>query len=347
MHRSFVTAFVSTCADAGLSQEATARLLQKESADQARRDRPAFGAGFDKVASEFPGFMRCELRYGDMEKSAGRFQNIRDMISGLGTMFRGAAGVVGTGLKGVRTGVRTTVGPAGSNSWLQRNPLPVALGMTGLGVGGALALNSAWRRRNDGDLTMGGMAGDPFYSPSGYDPQEYDRRFKERLYNDYGPGIASLNEASMKDSKRRRELEEAVKNNRGGGAAWQELQEIDARRRKSEEEISRYYGVLDRRQQQAGDILGSIGERQKKLESRRDSPVWGWWRGAQRIVGIDPERKYNERIAQLRDTASAATAAQRMDAERAKMLASGYTRPPETATRPKDNYTTSRFFNTY
>ena len=73
MTQQFVTAFLTACFEAGLSKEAAAELLQKESVDQELKARPAFAEGYLKQASLFPGQLRPILVINDgneFEKAA-------------------------------------------------------------------------------------------------------------------------------------------------------------------------------------------------------------------------------------------------------------------------------------
>ena len=75
MTQRFVTAFLTTCFENGLSKEAAAQLLQRESLVQELDARPAFAVGYLAKVASFPGQMRAMLSPRDLselQKSAAR-----------------------------------------------------------------------------------------------------------------------------------------------------------------------------------------------------------------------------------------------------------------------------------
>ena len=49
MSQAFANAFITTCFEEGLSEDAAAALLQKESVDRIKRESPAWASGYDEV----------------------------------------------------------------------------------------------------------------------------------------------------------------------------------------------------------------------------------------------------------------------------------------------------------
>jgi hypothetical protein len=329
MTQKFVTAFLTTCFEAGLSKEAAAQLLQRESLDQQLEARPAFAAGYLSKVASFPGQMRPVLFLlpeTELEKSAGPGMRglgrvakalLWDAPKGVG---EAAYGGIKTGLKGLGN----VVGPR-SNSLLNRHPFAVGIPLaTATGLGGYGL--SKWL---GGDNSLNG-GGDPFLPPGGYNKAEYEKMYEGRL-KEHEPGIFSANAEYDSAAGRLAELNKAIEENRGGNNAYQDKLHLERRRNQLSGARTEYANQLDRNQDDQRALMDRIANRKADLENQRTA----WWAAPKRWYqqarggnvfdsGIS-QRAFDRQIGGLQDSSARAAMAARMAADRARLVRGGAT----------------------
>lgn len=306
MTREFTASFLTTCFAAGLSKEAASQLLQKESVDQVKTRRgPAWAAGYEKAASEIPGQLRPVLfGEGGLEKSAGARLDL--IIRALGGLRQAAGGTFGLGAQLVRdTGKAIGKVVGNRNSFVSHHPLSSLVAGTVAGGAGALGVNRLMK--GDAHRFGDGAPPEPFYSPSGFNPDKIKAR-NERSYNE-GPGaaIAELNKNHFGSHGRRKALEKAIADNtvEPGGAAYRELQKLQREHDKSTELRAEKFEQLGALDDYHSDRLNRIKERTGTWEDRRTS-IWGLPRRAwERVSGRDPSDFYDNKISKLYDYSAA------------------------------------------
>ena len=349
MTQQFVTAFLTTCFDAGLSKEAAAELLQKESVDVELRRRPAFAEGYLKQASMFPGQLCPALRVrsasSEMEKAA--------LLKGLGRagkalLWDAPAGIAqslfGAG-KGVAKGVGRTFGPQKA-SLLERYPFTVGMaGMAGVGAG-TYGLTK-WLNQDNG---LGANSNDPFLPPGGYSKAQYDAMYENRL-KEHEPGIFSTNKEYDSSAGRIAELQKEIEEGRGGSNAYQELQQLERRRGSLGGARSDYTEQLDMNQDSSRDLMSRIANRTADLENQRTA----WWaapkrwlmqaRGGDLFDSSISQRHFDRQIGGLQDNSARARMQERLAADRAKLVRGGAT--GRSAPQRTQEQLTTDFFPAY
>lgn len=233
----FVTAFLTACFDAGLTKEAAASLLQKESEDRACRGRPHFAEGYYRELGK-----RASAA---MEKRANPF----------GALMRGG----GRLLRGVGRVIKNNPRAAGLGA--------AGLGTAGLGAWGGIQAHNYLTR----DQRLG--LDDPFFGAGSHIPGDYDEHLKE-LTGRYEPAIFASNRAYEQSADRLKELEAAVASGKAGGGAYRDLAAL---RRSHAGLAARRDAHLDGLQGIRSDreaLLPALDERAAELESQRTS-IWG------------------------------------------------------------------------
>jgi len=315
MTPAYAQSFLAVCFDAGLSKEAAAELLQKESVDLEKVKRPAFAEGYSKAAAEVPGGLQ-PLLFIEKEANARGLGLVGQSLWGL---LKGTAQASKTPFSAANK-VRSKVWGNNPNSFVRSRPLTTAIGTgllgTGLGVGGYKLMGGGNSGYND-DFSDFGIGG----SHSG---SQNEARYKDSLYNVYGPNIAASNKIMSDSFKEEQELEKALSDGTGGPDAYRRLTEL--KRAKKDERIKRNrltenLTASEARHQQA---LEQVRKQQEGLESRRTSVMGLPRRMWERVRGRDPENYYDEQIAQLHGQAQANTRGSRMAEDRLRLLDSGY-----------------------
>ena len=355
MSQQFVHAFLATCFDAGLSKEAAAELLQKESVDQVLAERPAFAEGYLRVASQFPGQLRPMVfdQGGDaaaLYKEAAR----AGILGGLGQAAKGLLWDAPVGIgkalfgvgRGAAKGVGRTFGPQ-KTSLLERHPFPVAMGGMAATGGGVYGVNKLMNR--DKNLSPYGV--DPFLPPGGHSREQHDNIYKNRLA-EYEPGIFETNKEYDSSAGRIKELETAIAEGRAGGNAYQELQRLRGRRSHLGSRRTQHGNELDRSVDRNRDLMDRIARRQESLENQRTA-WWAaprrWWHQARGGNVMDPsisQNYFDGRIGQLHDRRAEAQMQTRLAKDRARMLRGGATGRAQPSTQ-SDEQLTQRFFPSY
>lgn len=339
MSPSFVLAFVETCMNEGLSKEATAELLQRQSVIHAAEQSPAFAEGYEKVASLVPGGLRPIARPGYFEKSAAPVAATggKLILKSLGNIVRGAGQMLGTG-------AATTKGRALDIAKLVRNN-PLAAAATS-GLAGAGTIYGVDRMLNE---PSAGASEVPYISPGGYDAGEAAASYDKRL-EQYSRGISDLNKKQDNATSRMRELEKAVaKNDAGSGLAMRELQQLRRQTASTEETRNRYLRDLDSSVSKSDAMLSDIAERQKSLEAAKTS--WAPHRLVQRawygVTGRNANDVYDSRIADLQDQAAKAKGDRQLAADTRTRLNNQYIGSGEKPRIMSENEMQDKFFPTY
>lgn len=349
MTQQFVTAFLTTCFEAGLSKEAAAELLQKESVDIELRRRPAFAEGYLKQASTFPGQLCPRL----LVRSAGSNMEKAAMMRGLGRAGQAllwdapigiAQSVFGAG-KGLAKGVGRTFGPQKA-SLLERYPFTVGMGgMAGVGAG-TYGLTK-WLNQDTG---LSGGNHDPFLPPGGYSKEQYDAMYENRL-KEHEPGIFDTNKEYDSSAGRIAELQKAIEEGRGGSNAYQELRSLERRRSQLGGTRTEYADQLDMNQDASRDLMSRISNRTADLENQRTA----WWaapkrwlmqaRGGNLFDSSISRRQFDRQIGSLQDNSARAQMQQRLAEDRARLVRGGAT--GRSAPQRTQEQLTTDFFPSY
>lgn len=316
MSQEYVTAFITTCFDAGLSEKSASELLRRESVALAADENPAWAEGYRSVLGD--GELPVDEVLG-WEKSAGapKPQHLRSIGSHLGGIAGDLWGIVrGTGRK-ARSGVKAVYNRNDPKSLLTKYPLTTTLGTAGAASAGTAGVYSFLNR--DSGYEPRGMS-DPFFSQSGRDPSKDEKMYQDRLYNTYAPGIFSINREFNEAQKRIPELEAAVKNHTGGGNAYRDLQELKRRRESiGKQRDYGYEKMQDARNYNLG-ITKDLEDRRRSLESSRTSLWKAPYRQWLRLTGRDPKQHYDMEIARMEDRATNAAREARMLQDRMRLL---------------------------
>lgn len=340
LSQEFVVSFITTCFDAGLSKEAAAELLQKETVDLECAARPEFAEGYKKAAAEFPGELQpIFLGYGGMEKAAKG--NLVRMARGLWDVFAGSTGAVRSGIKSLGTGVEHV----SKSPFLKQHPFGSAVGSAAVAGVGGWAANQYLNR--DRGLLSGG-ASDPFFAPGSYSPERYQERYEDQLQEGYAPGIYEHNKEYFGTEARRQELKKAIEEGQDwNGDAYRELQELNREHSSASAARRDYLENLSAHGSNSREKLNRIRERQAQLESQRDS-VWGlpkrMWLS---MTGRDPEEHFDSRIGRLHSAAGQAKMQADLATDRQRLMRTGATTPPEETGSPGDNTLQDRFFSKF
>lgn len=341
LSQEFVFSFLESCFEAGLSKEAAAELLQKESADQELRRRPAFAEGYRSVTAQIPGQM-LPLRagYEGLEKAA-----VGPVSKGFGTLAKSLWGVpkglweIGSGtLSGASKGVKAVR----DSSFLKNHPFAALLaGSTATGAG-VLGVNHWWNR----DRRLTPTRPTPFFSPSGYSPAAYDERYKKEL-DSYAPGIYEHNKSYFGTEARRKELEKAIAEGKDvGGQATLELQTLNRQHAADDLKRRRHVESLDTYQNENRQLVDRIADRVSDLENQRTA----WWAAPKRwalsATGHKPQEYFDTKISDLQSSRSQAQMEADLAADRLKYLWSGAT--AEQAKKPPSSQDLQqKFFSSY
>lgn len=218
MTQPFVTAFITTCFEAGLSKEAAAELLQKYSVDRELADRPSFAEGYQKQASMFPGGLRVMLPASMVKRAM------------LGSLLRGGKSLLG-----------------GAGKFIARHPrASTAAGAGAIGAGGlagGYALNNYQNRDRALDGLSGDLTRDIFLPAGGIDKDQYEKLYADRL-NQYATGIYAHNSEYDGLPTKISELERSMAEGRAGANSLDNLQSLKDRRSQLEKSRTSYLGAL-------------------------------------------------------------------------------------------------------
>jgi len=354
MTQRFVTAFLTTCFENGLSKEAAAQLLQRESLDQELDARPAFAVGYLAKVASFPGQMRAMLSPRDLselQKSAARPPNIgafRQMWEGVKNVFGGGARVVASTPKAIGRGAGYVIGtPKNTTSLMSRYPRTSALVALG-GAGGAYK----WWNRDD--MMTGGYGADSFLPPGGLSSSEYEKMYANRL-GEHEPGIFDMNKNRDSSVARAAKLREAIAEGRGGGNAYYDLKELERSNTSNGKKFSDTVDRLDMQEDHSRGMMDQIANRKADLENQRTA----WWAAPRRWAAAASEgdwrgpfadsgavqRGMDRRIGPLQESLARHELNSRLSRDSAKLLrggATGRTHPPRSGEQ-----LTRDFFPTY
>ena len=357
MTQRFVTAFLTTCFENGLSKEAAAQLLQRESLDQELDARPAFAVGYLAKVASFPGQMRAMLiPHADMEKAAGPFWG------GMGRLGRAvlwdapvAAATAGWGaLRGVGRATAAAVGPSKVKpSFLTRHPFIGGMGLLAGGIGGTYAGTKWW---NKDDMMTGGTGADSFLPPGGLSASEYEKMYANRL-GEHEPGIFDMNKKRDGAVGRMAKLREALDGGtiRAGANDYYDLKELERSHAGNGKKFSDTVDRLDMQEDHSRGMMDQIAKRKTDLENQRTA----WWAAPRRWAADASEgdwrgpfadsgavqRGMDRRIGPLQESLARHQLNSRLAHDRAKLLrggATGRTHPPRSGEQ-----LTRDFFPTY
>lgn len=321
MSQEFALAFLSSCFDAGLSKEAAAELLQKESVDQELYDRPAFAEGYLAVAAGVPGqMMPLRAGYEGLEKLASKAKGLKLALEGIRNVFRGTGQAIGTGGRATRS----AVGGLSKNKTLNKYPLPSAVAAAALGGGGVYGVNR-WINQ-DNYLMPTRMA--PIIGPSGYSPQGYKDNYEAQL-DSYLPGIYESNKA-FGDQARRKVLQEAVDSGKDiDGSAYLELSKRKRDYNVADKNRERQLEELEAARAENLALADRIADRTSGLENQRTA----WYAAPKRLfismTGQKPEKYYDKKISDLQSVRSAAQTEADLARDSQRAIYSGATKKIE------------------
>lgn len=325
MSREFIIAFISTCEAEGLSKEATAELLQRQSVLHECEQSPAFADGFTKVAARVPGQLRPLARAGYFEKRAAMpnarlaWQSLKGLAQAGGGAVSGAARATGRGLdKLVGPGASSARTGRATPSWVGRNPTAGALG--GMVVGGSgIAVGAHLLGAGQGSRPL-----TPYMPPGGFDPAESAGSY-DKMLDQHSRGLAEHNKKFFGDRKRMEVLQQAVDSNAPNSAqALAELDRIKRDQASVSADRDRHISSLNNVGGQSAEKLKQIQEQQDAAEKAKTS----WTRAPQRawlrMTGRNPNQYFDEKRHALEGEASAAQTSQRLSADQLRRLENGY-----------------------
>ena len=294
MSGEFVMSFLQTCWEEGLSKEAAAELLQRQSVIHTGEQSPAWLEGYEKVASMAPGGLLPLMRDGYLEKSGGG-----RTLHALGDLAGGIKDLAVAGGRKLSSGVGSLVGKPKLNrkgvmtpSLVNRHPkssLAAGIGLSGAAVYGGSKLLS------------GGPSGDGTYVPSmpsgSYNPDESRKRL-DSLVEDDSRGVYDHNKKFFNEEGRRRELADAVaRNDFNSGAAQTELSKMEADRASTSALRKQKFAELDTQANASAEKVKELNGYREKMEDHKKSWLYAPYRGYLKLTGRDPDTVYNDEIA--------------------------------------------------
>lgn len=310
----FVMSFLKTCWEEGLSKEAAAELLQRQSVIHTGGQSPAWREGYEKVASMVPGGLLPLARPGYFEKSAAG--GLRRSGKAVLDFFGGLKDTAVDSAKALRTGTgRVNTGLAKSKV-VRKNP--VAVGLAGAGLGGA-ALYGGSKLLS---APAGGEYTVPSMAPGGYNPEE-SAKARDGLVASDSVGLYEHNKKYFGEEDRKRELQQAVDTHAvNSGAAQVELQRMNSDHASATAQRKKYFNRLDGEANASESKLKEIEAYKNKMQDHKTSLLYAPYRGYLRLTGRKPNDVYNDEIAKSEGQASdAATANYRINEQRRKLQA--------------------------
>lgn len=309
--------FLTTCWNEGLSKEAAAELLQRQSVVCAGEQSPEWLEGYEKVAAMAPGGLRPLARAGYFEKQGGRtLDGLVDVVGGIkdlvvrgGSKIKGVAGYVAGKSTTNATGV--TVPPL-----VGRHPRLSAA--AGVALGGAAVYG--------GSKLFGNGGGNGSYVPSlpsgSYTP-ESSAKIRDALVDADSEGVYDQNKKFFNQEPRRRELAEAVaRNDFNSGAAQVELHKMEAERASTAALRQKKFGELDTQANASASKLKELNSYRQKMEDHKTSALYAPYRTFLRMTGRNPDAVYNDAIAQSANEAgNVSTDNHRINSMRQKLSA--------------------------
>ncbi len=291
MSGEFVMSFLQTCWEEGLSKEAAAELLQRQSVIHTGEQSPAWLEGYEKVAAMAPGGLLPMARDGYFEKSAAG--GFRQMGTALVDLLGGAKKAIQGGYSGLSRAGHSANSVISKSKILKKNPLATAAAAAG--IGGAAVYG--------GSKLLGGPSGGPSsYVPSmpsgSYNADESKSRL-DSLVDDDSRGVYDQNKKFFNEEGRRRELADAVaRNDFNSGAAQVELTKMEADRASTTALRKKKFNELDTQANASEEKLKELNGYREKMEGHKTSMLYAPYRGYLRLTGRDPNEVYNDAIAQ-------------------------------------------------
>lgn len=345
MTQEFVEAFITECFKHGISKEAAAALLVRESVSKACAESPGFAEGYTKVASRLPSGLQPRFTSDFLEKSAvpgpGFLGRLKAIGSGFGQGFKNLGGLIfkDPALAANRGAKRVNTGMA-HRQFITNNPLPVAVGAASLG--GGLAYGAHKMFGQGSDLSPGDFL---YMPPGGYNPSESSKYF-DNLLDQHSKGIADLNTRYHGSAERRKQLQEAVDNNLpNSDMALAELRKLEMKRAIAGKQRDQYLDSIDRSGAASAAKLKEIEERQNKMEKAKTS-IWRMpQRAWLRLTGRKPDAYFDNEVNQLESAASRNQTNLKLREEERRRIVNGYVGGSTKSQTPSEMQ--QRFFPTY
>jgi hypothetical protein len=333
MSGEFVMSFLQTCWEEGLSKEAAAELLQRQSVVSTGELSPAWLEGYEKAASEVVGGLRPIYRDGYMEKSGGNtWKGVRMAAGGIKDLVVNGAGKMRSGADTVGNAVR------GSKT-IKAHPLIAGAGVATAGAGLAYGANKVF-----GSPSGGSGLYVPTLGSGSYDPDS-SHKIREALVDGDSKAIYEHNKKFFNGADRRKELSDAVgRNDHNSGAAQAELTRLESEHGQTAKFRERKLDELGVQYNASADKVKELNSYREKLEARKKSP---FWRGLHHITFRDPDKSYNDAIERTAaEAGDVGTINYRTDQMR-RNIAAGYVsgRPGKTSRSPQqmqDDFFTNR-----
>ena len=327
MSGEFVMSFLQTCWEEGLSKEAAAELLQRQSVVHVGEQSAAWLEGYEKVAAMAPGALLPVARDGYFDKSAANGRAVKGLVDLLGGMKDSIAAGAGK----IRSGANTVAGVARKSKTIKAHPL--AASATIAGVGGAAGMYGI-PKFFGGPSSSGGYV--PSVPSGSYSP-ETSAKIRDALVDGDSAGIYDHNKKFFGEAGRRAELADAVaRNDFNSGAAQVELTKMDADRASTTALRKNKFAELDTQANASETKLKELNEYRTKMEGRKQSP---FWRGLHHITLQDPDKSYNDAIARTAtDAGNVATDNHRIN-EMRRNMAAGYVSGPAKSRTPQQMQT--------
>jgi hypothetical protein len=335
MSGEFVMSFLQTCWNEGLSKEAAAELLQRQSVVAAGEQSPAWLEGYEKMAALVPGGLLPMARQGYFEKNALNGQTRK----AVGSLLGGLKDNIVAGAGKIRGAANTVGGAVQKSKTIKAHPLWAGAGVATAGAGLTYGANK---------MSGSPGSGDGLYVPSlgagSYNPDN-SSKIRESLVDGDSSAIYEHNKKFFNGDARREELRNAVnRNDYNSGAAQAELTKLEAERSEVANFRKSKFAELDNQANASSEKLKELNSYREKMEAHKKSP---FWRGLQRIKFNNPDKVYNEAIGQTAaEAGEVGTNNYRINQMRENM-ARGYTsgRPGKTSRSPQQMQ--NDFFPTY
>lgn len=295
MSSDFVMSFVATCLREGLTKEATAELLQRQSVVEACRRSPSFAEGYEKVAALVPGRLRPIFREEFLEKDAG-----------LGDIARSGARAAG--------------------QWFSRHPKTTA----GLGLGAGAAGTAGVL----GFLNRPRIPETP-YLPGTFNATQSAQNFETSLDEHSRGIAELNKNIQQSDTRRRVLEDAVATHAPGSAHARAELLKLDAQRNASTAQRDGYLKHLQSNGDHNQKLLDGIIAKQRSLEDAKTSLWRAPQRLFYRLTGRDPSAVYDSRITSMESDASRLATNAKLIAEQKRRLGNGYIGMAERAPSPE------------
>lgn len=310
MSGEFVISFLSECMARGITKEAAAELLQRQSVLHAGESNPAWLEGYEKAAAIAPGALRPMFRDGYMEKKSA-FPNARLAGDAIMDLLRAGKGMVGSAGRELAGTGRSVVGG------IRKRPLLGAAAAAAATAGAAYGGYKLMGNGGGGDYEV------PYMPPGGYNPDTSAANYDAQL-NQYSQGIFAHNKKFFGEEARRQELQAAVDSHApGSDMALAELNKMKQDHSSASNVRQKYFDSLNQAGSKSEAKLKEIEAQQSKMESAKTDLWHAPYRGWLHMTGRNPEEYYDNERAKLEGGASAAANAKRLIDDQRNRLSNG------------------------